>query len=150
MVTEMLGGEKKPKAEEEKTEYSHLYELPKHEFSLDMAKKIEEESWQTTERLIEAFEEKTIEVAPAVIFETTAEEGDLTVALSEYIDFVRAARDGDFYSQRAFADARGLLVGSVADRINEISADILGDILLEECPSGYKIIDDYAQELKDV
>ncbi len=156
MVVEMLGGEKKPKVEEEKSEYSHLYDLPKHEFSLDEAKKIEADSWQTTERLIEAFEEDypeepTIEEEPVLSEETPSEEeNDLATALSEYIEFVRAARDGDFSSQRAFADARGLLAGSIADKINEIAADILGDILLEECSSGYKIIDDYAEDIKDV
>ncbi len=156
MVVEMLGGEKKPKIEEEKTEYSHLYELPKHEFSLDAAKKIEEDSWQTTQRLVEAFEEETDEAEPAeekpvaIPEPPSGEENDLAIALSEYIEFVRAARDGDFSAQRAFADSRGLLAGSIADRINEISADILGDILLEETPLGYKIIDDYAEEIKDV
>ncbi|MBQ4327042.1 MAG: TerB N-terminal domain-containing protein [Clostridia bacterium] len=156
MISEMLGGEKKPKAEEEKSEYSHLYDLPKHEFSLDAAKKIEEDSWQTTERLIEAFEEEAavsvpIEEKPVAVPEVqSVEENDLVSALSEYIEFVRAARDGDFSAQRAFADSHGLLAGSIADRINEISADILGDILLEECSSGYKIIEDYAEEIKDV
>ena len=156
MISEMLGGEKKPKAEEEKSEYSHLYDLPKHEFSLDAAKKIEEDSWQTTERLIEAFEEEAavsvpIEEKPVAAPEVqSVEENDLVSALSEYIEFVRAARDGDFSAQRAFADSHGLLAGSIADRINEISADILGDILLEECSSGYKIIEDYAEEIKDV
>ena len=152
MVIEMLGGEKKPKVEEEKTEYSHLYEIPKHEFSLDAAKRIEEDSWQTTERLIEAFEEDVQEEPveeESVTFQVT-EESDLASALSEYIEFVRAARDGNFAAQRAFADARGLLVGSVADRINEIAADILGDILLEEDSLGYKIIEDYVQEIENV
>ena len=151
MVTEMLGGEKKPKIEDEKTEYSHLYEIPKHEFSLDAAKKIEQDSWQTTERLIEAFEE---EEAPPVlevpVVSETVEETDLASALSEYTDFIRAARDGNHAAQRVFADARGLLVGSIADRINEIAADILGDILLEEDSSGYKIIEDYAEDFKNV
>ena len=59
-------------------------------------------------------------------------------------------REGDAVAQRSFAQERGLLVGSIADRINEISADILGDILLEETSSGYKIIDDYAEDFKNV
>ena len=156
MIVEMLGGEKKPKVEEEKSEYSYLYDLPKHEFSLDEAKKLEEDSWQTTERLIEAFEEEyaedpKVEEKLATISEPPEEDGEsLVAALSEYADFVRAARDGDLLAQRAFADSRGLLMGSIADRINEISADILGDILLEESSSGYKIIDDYVEDLKDV
>lgn len=168
LIVQLLGAEKQPKKEEE-TEYSHLYELPKREFSLEEAKKIEESSWQTTELLIEAFDEgeevsvrverpliipeQPIQSAPTVEFNVEIAESDgeeLTEALSDYLDFIRAARDGDIMAQRKFAADRGLLPSSIADRINEISADILGDILLEEGSSGYQIIEDYAEDFKNV
>ena len=35
------------------------------------------------------------------------------------------------------------MIDSIADRINEIAAEVLGDILLEEDVGGYRVIEEY-------
>ena len=57
------------KSRTEDTSYERNYDLPKRAFSKELASEIERASWDTTERLVEAFEEAaapTQEVAPPV------------------------------------------------------------------------------------
>ena len=63
--------------------------------------------------------------------------------LMDYIPFINCALRNDAAGQRAFAKAQGEMIDSIADRINEIAADVLGDILLEEGGGGYCVIADY-------
>ena len=156
---------------EPRREYDALYDVPKTVLSLTHAAEIEAGSWMTTERLISAFEdsenaEKTISepvreaeltVTPetatsscAVSRSSTSEadepdENDhLLQELSEWMKFINYALIEDAPAQRAFARERGEMIDSIADRINEIAADVIGDVLLEENDNGgYRVLEDY-------
>lgn len=154
---------------EETHEYDALYELPKSSFSLSKARKIEQSSWDTTKRLVEAFgedeetakeaiiphtPEKTpqntnsfADRAPIYEAEASAEspEKALLCALSSYSCFVSAAVREDYEAQERFARERGKLIDSVADEINEIAAEVFGDIILEKKDGGYAVIEDYSE-----
>jgi hypothetical protein len=57
---------------------------------------------------------------------------------------------GEAQKQIAFARERGEMIDSLADRINEIAADILGDILLEEAENGgYTVLEDYRAQWEE-
>lgn len=157
---------KKPEAV---PEYEKYYEpAPENNtFSLENAAKIELESWQTTDRLIEAFaeDETTPEltepaVAPAHIQpeapsavsaapDFSGEPDDsLAAALAGYRDFVIAALGGDAAGQKRAAAARGMLTDAMADAINDIAAEMWGDIILEDGGGYYRVIDDYADDVR--
>lgn len=152
---------------EEIPSYERLYDLPKTPLSLAHAAEIERESWETTERLTEAFSEEEEEVAasmPAASAEECAEVVTVVasaplVTESEDVEpeskdhlasifgalypFVLAAYREDFLEERTFAASRGSVAELVADEINELSADALGDILLEDVGNGYAVIEEY-------
>lgn len=146
---------KRVKKNEEVQEYDKFYDIPKREFSLENAKQIEESSWQTTQILVEAFEEteeEPVRIEPelenvtAVISDhDISEEERLRVALSLHMDFVIAALAEDFGKQSLIAREKGRMIDSIADEINEISADIFGDIILEKNGVFYTVIEDYKE-----
>ena len=141
---------------EEKPEYEKLYDLPKREFSRDLARRIEESSWQTTEKLVEAFEEdaRETENVDALIRQQVGRaeedavvqrEGDLNSALSRYVPFLSAVMRGDIRGQHKCAQALSMQSEIVADKINEIAAEHIGDILLEENGIGFSVLEDYRE-----
>ena len=168
---------------EPRQEYESLYDVPKTEFSASRAAEIEASSWDTTERLIAAFEEPIACEPPAektAEYERTEQENIpdkeerldqaetspaemppqpdgqtdeiqlLLNELDEFDEFINFALQSDAAAQREYARAHGEMIDSIADRINEISADILGDILLEESDDGgYSVIEDYRSLLAD-
>ncbi|MBQ7383825.1 MAG: TerB N-terminal domain-containing protein [Clostridia bacterium] len=138
---------------EERQEYDALYELPAKPLSLSDASKIEEESWETTRSLVEAFEEEESvsdisyvaekEIAE-VLGENVADDSDgLMGALGELLVFARAVYRGDTAAQREFIRGSGRMPDSIVDSINEISTDIIGDILIEDDGGAYRIVEDY-------
>ncbi len=141
-----------PSIEDEIPEYEKLYEPVSRGLSFESASKIEELSWETTGRLVEAFEgdPEVPELAEEAIPEPEEEkEGSFFDGLSETeIAFIRAALDGDISEQARIAAASGSLPDVIADKINTLAADILGDILLEDIGSGYGVLEDYAEETK--
>ncbi len=149
----------------EPPEYERLYDLPSAPLDPAKAEEIERLSWGTTKKLVEAFEEESAEqeeraeepapmLSPAPLrieptAEVAAEEQSLSSRLLRYAEFLRAADRGDAEAQRSAADAMGRLADAVADEINEIAADALGDVLLEEDGSGgYCLIEDYRDALE--
>ncbi|MBQ8140929.1 MAG: TerB N-terminal domain-containing protein [Clostridia bacterium] len=149
---------KKTAAKEKRTEYDVLYDLPRKAFSLSDARRIEEESWDTTNELIETFDdgEKNEEV-PNTVLETPicdtldvlpniTENADGTVlkqALGELADFALAVYRGDLRAQRETARKLGRMSDGIADEINEKSFDIIGDVLIEDAGGEYRIVEDY-------
>ena len=139
--------------------YERLYDLPRKELSLSDAAEIERLSWDTTERLIEAFEtvdepahdpnEKaaafTFEPQPPRTEEAIASEAG---AWTPYLVFLRAIRKEDAAEQRAAARAAGIPLEVLADEVNTLAADLLGDILIEESDDGYAVIEDYRGTLE--
>lgn len=162
--------------EEAPAEYERLYDLPKKELSIRDAAEIERASWDTTERLIEAFgdaqEADSVSkepsgnteqsaapsvvplpaVPPSVVFSPelsmSDSDGDhLTEAFARYRPFLCAVRDGDPAGQGREAAKCGMPIEVLVDEINALAADLTGDILLEECDRGFAVIEDYRQLL---
>lgn len=145
------------KKKEEEQVYERLYDLPKTALSLENASKIEQTSWSTTERLVEAFAEEEssapmpvpsaadeptpIESVPATMKEADAQSTPLT----PYFDFIEAAVQADREAQKQIALQKGQLIDAIADRINELAAEQMGDVLLEERDGIYCVLEDYLE-----
>ncbi|MEE0967970.1 MAG: TerB N-terminal domain-containing protein [Clostridia bacterium] len=157
-MEKVLGTRPAPKKTEEPQEYDKLYDVPVREFSLETAKKIEESSWNTTKLLIEAFggeensendiltPEKSVQINESLILnDSQTDEEKLLSAMTNYKDFIDAALSCDLAKQSAVAIKKGRLIDALADEINEIAADIFGDIILEKKTECYTVIDDYRE-----
>ena len=135
-------------------EYDKLYDAPTTGFSAENAEKIEISSWDTTKILVEAFEdeeqkmkyqeeEKKIE-SPVV--EESEDGNDLRSALGNKYEFLTAALAGDKARQNQVAKRLLSMPDAIADEINEIAAELLGDIILEEDDGdGYRVIEEYRE-----
>lgn len=149
---------RKPRVKEKRQEYDALYDLPKRPLSISNASEIEEASWETTRDLIEAFddaenEEDAFEGGTDIFTiadsyaagdtENGSENEDIISALGTLLPFALAVYRGDRETQRAFVRECGRMPDSIVDDINEISADLLGDILIEDDGGGYRILEDY-------
>ena len=76
-------------------------------------------------------------------------EDDFFAALGEVeTAFIKAALSEDFAAQGRIAAEAGSLTDVIADKINTLSADTRGDILLEDVGIGYAVLDDYIEETK--
>jgi hypothetical protein len=155
-----------PKSAESVPTYEKLYDLPVSPLSLENAAEIEKSSWETTRRLTEAFtdgeevdveaEDTTLVLAGKALrakdepFSASAEMKaadeepcELSHLLGADYPFSLAAYRRDFMAQNAIARDSGEMPDLIADRINELCAEALGDILLEEDDGGYTVIEDY-------
>lgn len=154
---------KKKKENAESAAYEKLYDLPRKELSLADAAQIERLSWDTTEKLVEAFEEaepqvdvRPIEPLPAAfapVAPTDSGEDTADVlrnAMHPYLAFLRAVYDGDAVGQRNAAKEKGLPLEVLADEVNALAAEHMGDILLEESDDGYAVIEDYRESLAEL
>lgn len=136
---------------EEIPEYEKLYEPTSRGLSLASAAMIEELSWETTGKLVEAFEGEVPEaiIEPDPEPKPVSDEASLWEMLNENeLDFIRAALTDDFVLQSSIASRIGSLPDIIADRINTLAADTMGDILLEDIGGGYAVIEDYIEETK--
>ena len=142
-----------PVPQKEEAAYERFYDLPRTPLSLENAMAIERASWDTTERLVEAFEEPHEEIEappvpvpmPAQTEKASGEAGEdaLMVALRPYLPFLRAAYAENAERQRAIAREKRMMTDALADEINALCAELSGDILLEESGNGYTVIADY-------
>ncbi|MBQ8397205.1 MAG: TerB N-terminal domain-containing protein [Clostridia bacterium] len=150
---------KKAEAAEEKR-YAPLYEPLSTTLSPDRAAEIERASWQTTQRLVEAFgetEPEPVETpAPIPMPEPTpaptpspAPRAGLCGALETMglADFVRAILDSNTEAAKAAASRVGMMLDAAVERVNEAAIEASGDILIEDSGSGYAVIDDYRDEV---
>ena len=148
---------KKEKKEPEIPAYEKRYDLPVRAPSLARAAEIENESWTTTKRLVEAFEaqeeektvangvEKTPEAPPDPMQpEPLLADASLSGALGDLVAFLSAS---GARAQREFALSHGMMVDAIVDKINTVAGDMLGDILLEEGDDGYVVIEEYREIL---
>ena len=152
------------KEEEASARYEKLYDLPQKELSLTAAAEIERLSWETTERLVEAFEEAATDPEPkspipspapmlTAVSEPTDTEcgGDaLKVAMQPYLAFLQAVWAEDATGQKNAARDANLPLEVLADEVNGLAAEHMGDILLEEIDGSYHVIEDYREILKSV
>ena len=158
-----------PKVEE----YDKLYDSPTFSLSLERAAEIEKESWETTYKLTEAFSEAeaipTPTEAPKIFETATIDEPKIEEAkpevfnkISDFVEplaaqsesyisdafgdsykFLLLCKSGYMNNQKSFAKAMGMTLDELADKINEIAIDVIGDIIIEDCGEGYEIIPDY-------
>ncbi len=143
-------------AEPQDRSYEKLYDLPQKEFSISDAAEIERLSWNTTKRLVEAFETPEPDPIPpiseppsAAAFPSQPPAADPNGEFSRFAPFaafLRAVAAGNAAEQREAARALGKLPDAAADEINRIAVDLFGDILIEEREDGYAAIDDYKPE----
>ncbi len=134
--------------------YEKLYDTPRRPLSFAAAQEIERASWETTERLVDAFEEETevsavSESAPPTKQEETAD-GTPVSDVARYQPFLRAVLREDTDGQRAEAGRAGLMLEAFADEINAWSADLMGDILLEESGTAFAVLEDYREWLEEL
>ncbi len=151
---EVLPRRKKPETEEEK--YEKLYDVPHTPVSIEQAEQIETLSWQTTEKLVEAFdglsEEAPLTPPPKLaelvsLSDVPETKGGLAGALSEHIGFLKLVDKGNISAQRSYASERGEMIELIVDKINEISVDIIGDIVIEEADGALAVVADYRKEI---
>ena len=139
-------------------QYEKLYDLPVAELDLSHSAEIEQASWETTKKLIEAFEDADepeitpVQDPPITVGEglaPPASQGDtaLSDALTDYLPFIAAVAAGDAGAQRNACRDMGKMIDAVADEINDVAVEIFGDVILEEADGGYAVIEDYREQL---
>ena len=69
--------------------------------------------------------------------------------LEAFRSFLDAVLAEDVNGQRMAASKLGKLIDAVAEEINELTVDVMGDVLLEDGDSGYRVIDDYRDWLNE-
>jgi hypothetical protein len=149
--------------EEEKHDYDKLYDVPKAEISPERALEIERESWDTTKRLTEAFADtETVDsestttistyiptvpepeiVASVPISESNDLYSQLIAKLGDIAQFISLCKGSGIIEQRKFASSHNCTADEIADKINEASVELFGDIILEKDVNAYTIIEDY-------
>ncbi len=154
----------KRKREEEQA-YAKFYDSPRTPLSLSRAAEIEQTSWKTTERLMEAFEtsEEALQIPNRVneaitnIQQTDAieaalndEEMPFLDAMRQYLPFLEAVLQNDRKRQTICAKTVQKPAEVVVDEINELAAEYTGDILLEETKNGFAVIEDYLELAQDL
>ena len=144
--------------------YSHLYDVPKRELSLTSAKEIESRSWETTRKLTEAFSDEPeatdIPQAPAepvaiIKLQAPAEPVALPKPQAptenntddskwgEHYPFLIICRSGNAAAEREYARKKGMSLDELADTVNELAVEIMGDIILDFDGEKYTVIEDY-------
>ena len=73
----------------------------------------------------------------------------LAEGLGDLAAFLPLAAARDRAGQRAFARSIGLMPDAVADKINTVAGDIIGDIVLEEDNGVYILVEDYIDILTE-
>ncbi len=140
-------------------EYDRLYDTPKKELSLSNAKKIESLSWQTTRKLTEAFTDEpgaecNVQSAECRMQSAELETAQLTPSVSaatnadskwgEHYEFLIICRNGSAQAERDYARAKNMTLDELADSINELAVNIIGDIILDFDGDKYTVIEDYS------
>ena len=121
---------------------------------MSKAKAIEKESWQTTDRLTEdLFDELDSLEGEDRLTDTKEVEKKETSIESETLDI---AREGLIYIARGdnagfarLAEECYMLDETLAQCVNELCYEILGDVGVQEKNGTYVLIADYEQEIKE-
>ncbi len=135
--------------------YEKLYEAPKGELSFSGADEIERASWMTTARLVEFSEDR---LDP----EAEHSEAEVTADKKEAANIADELTNASFcpLSFEEIELLSGSLVGvctysgklpceTLAERINELFLDIIGDIVLIENNGGFCVIEDYREDVEE-
>ena len=130
----------------EKVEIIAEEERKPFEVSFEEAKRIEEASWQLTDRLVEYEEdEESVEKTDGKPNECSLE--------SEALDIAKAAvtciEKGDSDGFMKIAEESYMLPETLAEVVNELCFELLGDIGIEEKDGRYVLISDYEEEIRE-
>ena len=122
-------------------EYEKMYDAPEASVSLEGADIIEKASWNTTLRLIP--EEEKLEITEEKseqnekIKDENEENADARYGLSmDDILIIERTLTSDISDD------------SAAERINEAFSEGFGDVILEPCDFGYRLIEDYREDIE--
>lgn len=142
-------------------EYEHQYDAPKGEMSMRGADQIENESWETTARLVseqELCEQSASAVAmpetpPAGIHAVSdavpsVREGEKKGTAAQF-EILSALLSGDEDACRSIARREGAPLDYFVELLNEQAVDIIGDTAVECIDGAYCIIEDYREEIED-
>ena len=89
------------------------------------------------------------EPEPIVVVENNENDVGLRAALGEKYEFLLAALAEDRDRQKRVATRISAMPDAIADEINELAAELLGDILLEEDDmGGFRVIEEYREVIK--
>ena len=130
-----------------------MYDLPLKPFSLAEAQKIEQESWTTTQELLEAFDENEEAAVPMmplaipVVQSSQETTDDFRMMLGKFLPFAMAVLKKDSAMQRKEAECLGKMPEAIVDEINEKAVEFFGDILIEDSGDGLEVIDCYEDVL---
>lgn len=160
-----LIGEKSAKVKKENApEYEALYDAPREEMSISGADKIEQESWQTTARLV-GDESKCAEDLINSVFDDKLKDAETETESTEHSkkqdvgEFV-GTDDGDVYDLGVdeISIIRDIVEGRMdkldfdalekIEIINEAFAENFGDVIIESDGDQYKIIEDYKEDVE--
>ena len=158
-------------------EYEKYYEPQNSGFSPELAARIENESWHTTDMLLTAFADENGEMAeetpsiattesPKTSFdavnpqenkETTAPTKPETASAphntrSTPIQALKLLLRGKSREFGDLARENGLLPDTLAEHINQLALDVYGDIAVENDGGfgGFTVIEDYREELEEI
>ncbi|MBE6718701.1 MAG: hypothetical protein E7574_05570 [Ruminococcaceae bacterium] len=130
-----------------KEDIYEIKELPVKEFSVsfEKAREIEKESWRITDRLVEDIEYED------AITDTSTQSTDKSIE-SEALDIAKEALiavvNGDTKRFSDIAEESYMLPETLAECVNELCFELLGDVGIEEKDGVYTLIPDYEQEIR--
>ena len=136
-------------------DYAKLYEAEKTGFDFDEALLIETSSWANTSRLTgesydEAEQAEQVEQAER-LEETPAHENDepekteVKTEASLEREGLSYALEGEF---SIFCRGKNIFEGDLADKINTLFLDVIGDVVLVAGNEGYELIEDYREDVE--
>ena len=148
-------------------EYEKLYDAPREKLSFSGADEIERLSWDTTLRLCDTDEYRedvtesfngSGEDKAADVDQYKEEVKTYTEATADSIMGGKSDRYGLSSSDISYLSAllessehfaRGIDDEATVERINEAFSDGFGDIIIENTPDGFAIIEDYKEEISE-
>ncbi len=144
----------------ERQAYEALYDVPKRPLSLSRAAQIEEESWGTTKELVEAFEDEAEDIFTPCCEETrnkvpisseeSLREETLKDRLGDRFAIVCRLLAGENRAMALVAAEMGKMPDALADEINEVAYEVIGDALVEDTDGGYAVIEEYRELIEEL
>ena len=146
----LFAAEAARRAKEQAPEYERLYDAPDRGISTEGADEIERASWVTTARLV-------VDDGEDGFVSTAATEEPTVLSQSERVVEPEHENRGsddiagaDTSALRALLDGKATITDdAAAERINLALADYIGDVVLEYGEDGYRIIEDYREEIEE-
>lgn len=142
--------------------YEKQYDAPEETLSFTGASELERASWNTTLRLIDEEDADEIRrlsavaepvtvspVMPATaLVSVTAETSSHILVSDPARAYLAAKLAGDTVGERAVCRAAGVTEDDIAAELNAAFSDIVGDIILEPEEPGYRLVEDYREDIE--